>query len=136
MPRLVGTRQVWQFLLYVISAAVALLVAPRLADVLISGDAPALSNRVAAVLIGTISVLPLIGCMAWLYQRSDEFERQRMLLQWSGALAGDLVLVTLQERLVLTGFLVWERALPHFALMIIAWGISVFLVAQRDRVVG
>ena len=134
MPRLVGVRQIWQFLLYIVSAAVALLAAPRLADVLIAGSAPALSNRLFAVFVGTLSVVPLIGCMAWLYARSDEFERQRMLLQWSGALAGDLVLVTLQERLVLAGFLTWEHALPHFALMIIAWGVSVFVVAQRDRV--
>lgn len=137
MARLVTVRHFWTFAIGY-GASLGLLVAgPSTAlRMLSTQERPATGVAIVAVLLGTLSLVPLIALLAWMYRRSDEYERHGLLLTFSIGLAGTFVSMAALDLLSHTDLLQWWVWAPRWWTVAVCWliGIAFVRVILRDRV--
>ena len=137
MARLVTVRQFWTFVLGYGGSLAALIAGPATALRMLSQpEHPSPRLAVAALALGTLSLVPIIVLLIWMYRRSDEYERHGLLLSGSVGLAVTFLAMALLDLLSHTELLqgwVWS---PRWWTVAACWliGIAVVRIGFRSRV--
>jgi len=91
-------------------------------------------QRWVAVLLGVVSVLPILGVCAFLMHRSDEYQQRGLYQSMAIGLGLSVVVLCAIDFLQVAGFLPWGAAPMGWQLVLLCWGAGVLVVrALRMR---
>jgi hypothetical protein len=136
VARLTTVRQIWTFIFGYAIAILALIFGPARALRILEAHeyaSPAYASGV--VLLGTVSLLPLIALLVWMYRRSDEYERHGMLLTTTIGFALSLLAMAALDLLRHTDLLPAWTWSPRWWTILACWivgMISVQLIRRRS----
>jgi hypothetical protein len=134
VARLASVRQIWTFIFGYGFSLVAVLAGPATASRMIEHHPHAgVGYALLATMLGTLSLVPLIALIFWMYRRSDEYERHGMLVTASIAFAVSLLVMAALDMLSqsdLAGTWVWA---PRWWTMVLCWMVSMLIVHVLRR---
>jgi hypothetical protein len=134
MARLASVRQVWTFVFGYLLAIIAVAVGPGFASRALETHPQAgVGFAIGWVLLGALSLLPLIALVFWMYQRSDEYERHGLLRTSAIAFAMSLVVVAALDMLSQTNLLSAIVSAPRWWVLVLCWMASMLIVHLMRR---
>jgi hypothetical protein len=135
VARLVSIGQIWTFILGYFAALAALILGPATALHMLEGQRhPPTGLAVAAVALGTGSLLPLVVLIAWMYRRSDEYERHGILLVSTVGFGMALIAMAALDVLARTDLLSGWTWSPRWWTVVACWIVSLIAVRTlRNR---
>lgn len=118
----------------VLASLVLVAVGPGLAMGWLEADDLGPGSRAGAVAFGVGSLLPMLGVVARLTARSDEYQREGVYQMTALAFGLSVVVLALADFLALGGFVDWGTFPPAWQMLLLLWGLSALVVrARRGR---
>jgi hypothetical protein len=113
--------QLARYVAGVLVAMACLTFVPALANHLLDSPSPSIGDRWAAVLVGTLSVVPLLAIIGYGVSQADEYARQIFLVGIALAAAGSLCLTTAVEYMKDARLVPEAAVVPYWLAMMLFW---------------
>ncbi len=131
MARLVGVRQIWTFIGFYAGCMAALVGGQIAFWRMLRDENTSPSYRAIAVALGVLALVPFGLFVPWIYRRSDEYERHRILLSIAIAFFLMALGLTLEDGLQRAGFVQWGAFGSSLWVIAPSWVLAVIFLRLR-----